>query len=571
MQVKAHLWRLRRPKFCTKEGRRALVSLAVLGLATTSESPTASAFSAAVSDDPIWETIRRADIVPCEKQAKTQGRFGDVVVTVWLPQDAGASLRFEVAATKGLGERILSCVEEALSPVMRSPPVPIPAARNERAVTHELTLGVPVSLLPSFEALGPLWERHLSAKAASREESRRELERLLAPHGRLSPEGCLWLPGTSAMQESLHLWKLSSGAPTSPLWDDVLNEIVVSPRGSWSRSAALTKTNHVLLTTKVSRRGLSPSSLYDLRAGHGNWACLTTFDHRGPRGSLRDAVAQRGACWSGDLFAVLTAPAIEFLGRRHQQVSVSDTGACALDDRGDVYCCGLQPPTLTAQRRGPFIMVARGARHVCAIRSDRTIDCWGDNQYGRTSPPAGRFRYLSSAEAHTCGLTLESTIVCWGANYDEKFRPDSGRFTRLAVHHFGSIALQSDGRAVVWTSHSRTPALGRFREVSAASEICAIDHAGRVARWDGRTFVAATEGRYERAFCSGKATGCGLKRSGEIGCWSDPTKARLHPPTAPMKFLHAAGDTYCGISGVGEIACWGSKWLGEVAAKATRS
>jgi hypothetical protein len=569
--VRVRSSRLPRSKSSAQVRGRVVAALALIALAPASGGRRAHASTAAVSDDPIWETIRRADIAACEKEAKTQGRFGDVVVTVWPPASEGGSLRFQAAATKSLGARISLCVEQALTPVMRSPPVPVPARRNDQPVTHNLTLGVPASLLPPFESISPLWARRLSPESASRESAGRELDRLLAPHARLSPEGCLWLPGTSAMQESLHLWKLSAGAPTSRLWDDVFDEIVASPRGSWSRPAALTKTNHVLLTTKLSRRGLSAATLYDPAAGHGNWACLTTLDHQGPRGSLRAAVAQRGACWSGDLFAVLTAPAIEFPERRYEQVSVSDTGACALDARGDVQCCGLQPPALTPQRPGPFLTVARGARHACAIRSDRTVECWGDNQYGRTSPPAGRFRLLSSAEAHTCGLRLESTIACWGANYDEKFRPESGRFSRLAVHHLRSIALQSDGRAVVWNTQARTAASGRFREVSAASEICAVDPAGKVARWDGHTFVAATDGRFERAYCSGKDRGCGLKRSGEIACWSDPDKPRLNPPTAPMKSLHAAGDTYCGVTDAGEIACWGSKWLGEVAAKATRS
>ena len=43
-----------------------------------------------------------------------------------------------------------------------------------------------------------------------------------------------------------------------------------------------------------------------------------------------------------------------------------------------------------------FNTVSAGDRHSCAIRSDNTVVCWGDNRLGRTDAPTGGFKTVSA-------------------------------------------------------------------------------------------------------------------------------------------------------------------------------
>ena len=64
---------------------------------------------------------------------------------------------------------------------------------------------------------------------------------------------------------------------------------------------------------------------------------------------------------------------------------------------------------------GTFTAVAAGWGHTCAIRTDNTVACWGDNVHGQADPPPGEFTTITAGGTHTCGLRADKTIACWGA------------------------------------------------------------------------------------------------------------------------------------------------------------
>lgn len=99
---------------------------------------------------------------------------------------------------------------------------------------------------------------------------------------------------------------------------------------------------------------------------------------------------------------------------------------CGLLADSAAYCAGIFG---AGQHSGPFIAVAMGSEHACAIRTDSTAVCWGKNDYGqlgdgttttRTAPvPVGggyRFAALAGGNAFTCGITTTGAVVCWGGN-----------------------------------------------------------------------------------------------------------------------------------------------------------
>ena len=45
---------------------------------------------------------------------------------------------------------------------------------------------------------------------------------------------------------------------------------------------------------------------------------------------------------------------------------------------------------------GRYAAVAAGSRHTCALRTDRTVVCWGINNTDQIDAPSGEFTALSA-------------------------------------------------------------------------------------------------------------------------------------------------------------------------------
>ena len=100
--------------------------------------------------------------------------------------------------------------------------------------------------------------------------------------------------------------------------------------------------------------------------------------------------------------------------------------------------------------------ISAGPHHSCAIRSDSTIVCWGDNRYGQADPPAGRFTAVTAGTLHTCAIKADSTIVCWGYNsfglYGDNGPADapSGEFTAIDAGPGNTCAIRTNGTIACW-------------------------------------------------------------------------------------------------------------------------
>jgi alpha-tubulin suppressor-like RCC1 family protein len=181
-------------------------------------------------------------------------------------------------------------------------------------------------------------------------------------------------------------------------------------------------------------------------------------------------------------------------------------------------------PPLKAMR------IAPGAQHACALTSDGTAYCWGDNrlrQLGLGDPrdtyvelsktpvrvkTTSTFSALASQAHHTCGLSLAGEAICWGMGY-----------------------------------------------VSGPTRVSEL------------RFIALT---------TGMAHTCGLAADGAAYCWGDNESAQLGTGTAAMNvptrvtdappFVSiAAGGWYtCGLTADGRVFCWGSNEVGQLGATA---
>ncbi len=78
---------------------------------------------------------------------------------------------------------------------------------------------------------------------------------------------------------------------------------------------------------------------------------------------------------------------------------------------------------------GPVSQVAVGGYHACALRTDGTVACWGDNEFGQIgdgtnidrlapTPAQGLTSVveISAGIYHTCARRSTGQVLCWGAN-----------------------------------------------------------------------------------------------------------------------------------------------------------
>ena len=54
------------------------------------------------------------------------------------------------------------------------------------------------------------------------------------------------------------------------------------------------------------------------------------------------------------------------------------------------------------------------------VLRDGSVQCWGDDDFGKATPPEGEFASVSAGGAHTCGVRTDGSVVCWG--YDGRRR-----------------------------------------------------------------------------------------------------------------------------------------------------
>jgi alpha-tubulin suppressor-like RCC1 family protein len=132
---------------------------------------------------------------------------------------------------------------------------------------------------------------------------------------------------------------------------------------------------------------------------------------------------------------------------RLTQVASGGDNSCALFDTGEVECWGagdsgvlgtsgpdtyVPQPVHFASTTGVPIQLAMGDAHACALLSDRTVWCWGDNSasqlgggasyqapslvLGPSGPLSGVLSVAAGGKT-TCAILLRDPDVwCWGAN-----------------------------------------------------------------------------------------------------------------------------------------------------------
>ena len=126
------------------------------------------------------------------------------------------------------------------------------------------------------------------------------------------------------------------------------------------------------------------------------------------------------------------------------EVSAGEDNACARKTDGTLWCWGDNQrgqigDGTTTDRHAPVEITALGAavaavsvgfEHTCAIKTDGTLWCWGDNGFGQLGDGTEQQRLspievetlgatvaqVSAGATHTCSIKRDGTLWCWGHN-----------------------------------------------------------------------------------------------------------------------------------------------------------
>ena len=208
--------------------------------------------------------------------------------------------------------------------------------------------------------------------------------------------------------------------------------------------------------------------------------------------------------------------------------------SCAIQTDGSLWCWGENvygevgigantAVEVTAPARigtDTWIAVAVGTLHTCAIREDSTLWCWGhnasggvgngthDNQAQPVMIGSDRWRAIDAADGYTCAIRDDQSLWCWGAN---------------AAGQLG------DGTSAERTSPTLIDGTREWSEVSTGTQhACAVTTDGALWCWGtaplgpGRTMsklpVSIEESRSWSSVAAGNAATCAIS-DGSVLCW----------------------------------------------------
>ncbi len=193
-----------------------------------------------------------------------------------------------------------------------------------------------------------------------------------------------------------------------------------------------------------------------------------------------------------------------------------------------------------------------GDHHNCLLKSDRTVWCWGRNQYGELgvsammdSPTPVQSAFtdaIAIAPGHqaTCGVKSDRTSWCWGRIIDGNFHSDPVALAGgdgvedISLVQGALCARKTGGSVWCWTTGLTTPPIEMISSgVVQATWNCAVMTDGTVSCWGNNDYGQLGDGTNSG---TGPVTVVGLSDVVEVGSYS---------------------NTNCARRGDGSVWCWG--------------
>ncbi len=269
------------------------------------------------------------------------------------------------------------------------------------------------------------------------------------------------------------------------------------------------------------------------------------------------------------------------------------------------------------------VAVSAGGSHSCALLSDGSARCWGQNDFGQlgsgglgpstcgisgfpvacstTAVPVvslARAVTISAGDVHTCAARSDGSVACWGLN----------DFGQLGIGNAtGPSACSTTGSAPCAMTPVSVPNLTNALSVTASSQrsACALLRDGTISCWglnDGQLGTGSTIGPAvcpdgsncaltpglvmnltgATGFGIGPFHSCALLSNRSVGCWGFNIVGQLGDGSVVDHFLPApvpaignaiavatGGNHSCALLGDGSVRCWGHNDVGELGSAST--
>jgi hypothetical protein len=170
-------------------------------------------------------------------------------------------------------------------------------------------------------------------------------------------------------------------------------------------------------------------------------------------------------------------------------------------------------------------ILSAGIDHVCGIKDDSTLICWGDNSQNQADPPDGTFKEVSAGFYFNCALSTEGTIACWGRDTAGETSPPPGKFIQIETGGNHACALAASGAPICWGANANSQ-------------------------------VSYPPGPFQQ-LTLGNAHSCGLKADGTVECWGNGNSGQANIAADTFSSIVAGYQTTCGIKTDGVAICWG--------------
>lgn len=311
-------------------------------------------------------------------------------------------------------------------------------------------------------------------------------------------------------------------------------------------------------------------------------------------------------------------------------IALGDAHSCAVRQRtGTVWCWGdNQFSQLGNNTVGPqtqqsipqpvsdirdVVQLSAGANHTCAVLSNGSITCWGDNRYAQMARPDDAYatrpvsivlplpaQYVMASGNSTCAVLNDSSVWCWGANAAGLFPSSEALLLapiKLDIPAPTAMVALSDkelcgltASGSVWCRSSagvrtlQLPAISRMRAFGTHGT-CAVSTDAHIWCWneDAPARDMALYGGVDVAL--GEAHLCVLLRAAKAVCQGDNRLAQLATSTtattrresfAVVNLGHTGGVMsggqahMCALWQQGLVRCWGRNLEGQVGAPEQR-
>ncbi|MDE0676587.1 MAG: hypothetical protein OXH42_04525 [Acidimicrobiaceae bacterium] len=264
-------------------------------------------------------------------------------------------------------------------------------------------------------------------------------------------------------------------------------------------------------------------------------------------------------------------------------VSSGWNNTCALRTDGTVACWGDNGDGQSDPPDGTFTAVSAGERHSCGLRPDGIVVCWGSDEDGQSSVPSGTYTAVSAGGHHTCALRTDRSVACWGANYEGQSTPNAGEFASISAGESHTCGLLATNDMFSCWGLLTGSTSGDFVQLSADvdAQVCVLVSDGTVTCWGliyengGPTRIATQQGVIT-AVSTGGFHACGIV-AGAVFCWGDDSSSQVsgggdanahviqddNGDIVPFIAVSAGGLHTCGLTEDGAIHCWGEDGLGQ--------